>query len=281
MNRLQKKCFIASAGFHLLLVVILFIGPAFLSSKSNSDDLPVIDYIPAKLIDAAFSNVGTPNAKPPHPAAAAPVARSNPQPPTPKPPEPDPPKQVNKPSTIDPESLEASHEPKKPRIQINTTPVVRKSNSQPTSKQPPAVDTRERQLADARRRASELLGKAARSLSEDLSSSTSIEMPNGNSHGEAYASYAQVVKSIYEHAWLVPDDTASDDAITKATVTISNDGTVVSARIVGPSGDSVVDKSVQRTLDRVTFIAPFPDGAKEKQRTYTINFNLKAKRLLG
>ena len=266
MNRLQKKCFIASAGFHLLLVVILFIGPAFLSSKSNSDDLPVIDYIPAKLIDAAFSNVGTPNAKPPHPAAAAPVARSNPQPPTPKPPEPDPPKQVNKPSTIDPESLEASHEPKKPRIQINTTP---------------AVDTRERQLADARRRASELLGKAARSLSEDLSSSTSIEMPNGNSHGEAYASYAQVVKSIYEHAWLVPDDTASDDAITKATVTISNDGTVVSARIVGPSGDSVVDKSVQRTLDRVTFIAPFPDGAKEKQRTYTINFNLKAKRLLG
>jgi hypothetical protein len=40
-----------------------------------------------------------------------------------------------------------------------------------------------------------------------------------------------------------------------------------------------VDKSVQRTLDRVTFIAPFPEGAKDKQRTYTINFNLKAKRL--
>jgi hypothetical protein len=38
---------------------------------------------------------------------------------------------------------------------------------------------------------------------------------------------------------------------------------------------------VQRTLDRVTFVAPFPDGAKEKERTFIINFNLKAKRMLG
>ena len=69
--------------------------------------------------------------------------------------------------------------------------------------------------------------------------------------------------------------------ITKATVTIASDGTVLSARILKPSGDASVDRSVQRTLDRVTFIAPFPEGAKDKQRTYTINFNLKAKRLSG
>jgi hypothetical protein len=42
-----------------------------------------------------------------------------------------------------------------------------------------------------------------------------------------------------------------------------------------------VDASVQRTLDRVKFIAPFPEGATEKERTYIINFNLKAKRMLG
>ena len=90
-----------------------------------------------------------------------------------------------------------------------------------------------------------------------------------------------MVKSIYERAWVPPDDSASDDAITKVTVTIGHDGTVISARVLQGSGDSKVDKSVQRTLDEVTFIAPFPEGAKEKQRTYTINFNLKAKRLLG
>jgi len=31
MKRLQQKCIIASGGFHLLLIVILVIGPAFLT----------------------------------------------------------------------------------------------------------------------------------------------------------------------------------------------------------------------------------------------------------
>jgi len=64
-------------------------------------------------------------------------------------------------------------------------------------------------------------------------------------------------------------------------VTIASDGTVITASIVTPSGDASVDASVQKTLDRVTFIAPFPDGAKETERTYIINFNLKSKRMLG
>ena len=67
----------------------------------------------------------------------------------------------------------------------------------------------------------------------------------------------------------------------KVSVTIASDGTVISARIITPSGDASVDASVQRTLDRVTYIAPFPEGATEKERTYIINFNLKAKRRLG
>jgi TonB family protein len=64
-------------------------------------------------------------------------------------------------------------------------------------------------------------------------------------------------------------------------VTIASDGTVITARIVTPSGDAGVDNSIQRALDRVTFIAPFPEGAKEKERIFIIKFNLKAKRMLG
>ena len=79
---------------------------------------------------------------------------------------------------------------------------------------------------------------------------------------------------------MLPDNVANDNANTKVSVTIASDGTVISARIVTPSGDADVDASVQRTLERVKFIAPFPEGATEKERTYTINFNPKAKRLL-
>ena len=119
-------------------------------------------------------------------------------------------------------------------------------------------------------------------LREGLSASTTIEPNFGpGDGGPAAANYAQVVKSIYERAWIAPDDTASDEAITKVSVTIAKDGVVLSAKIIQPSGDAQVDQSVRRTLDRVTFIAPFPEGAKENQRSYIINFNLKAKRLLG
>ena len=53
MNRLQKKCLIATAGFHLLLLVILFVGPAFFAPSPKPDDTQVLDVIPANLIDAA------------------------------------------------------------------------------------------------------------------------------------------------------------------------------------------------------------------------------------
>src|SRR5258707_394068 len=138
MDRVQKKCFIASAGIHTLLVVILFVGPAFLSSKSKIEDMAILDFVPVRNVDALVSG-----------------------------------------------------------------------------------------------------GGKARSLRNDLSSATTIDTNYGpRGGGEAYANYAQVVKSIYERAWVAPDDTANDDAITKVTVTIANNGTVISARILRASGDS-------------------------------------------
>ena len=64
---------------------------------------------------------------------------------------------------------------------------------------------------------------------------------------------------------------------------IGRDGSVNADSIVKRSGVPALDKSVQNALDRVRIrgLPPFPDGAKENQRTYIINFNLKAKRLIG
>ena len=71
MNRLQKKCVIITVGIHLLLLLILMVGPAFFYSKPKADDLPVLDVIPANLIDASF-NSGVANAQPPPPAPVTP-----------------------------------------------------------------------------------------------------------------------------------------------------------------------------------------------------------------
>jgi len=264
------------------------VGPAFLSSKNKSDNSPILDVIPSKLIDAAFSGGGNPNATPPPPAPPAPpVPHLATPPPPPEPthvrqpdPPPEPVKEVRE-TKPDPNSLETIKDHKPRTRDIDLKPVTHRPDNGKTPK-PTATNTtadnEDRRVADARKRAADLIGATARSLRNDVSPGISLETP-GTGGGEAYASYDQVVISVYWHAWIPPEDTASDAAIIYASVTIESDGTVLSARITKPSRDTSVDKSVQRTLDRVTFVAPFPEGAKDKQRTYTIKFDLKAKRL--
>src|SRR5512135_383091 len=73
MNRTEKKCLFVSLGFHLLLVVILLVGPAFLTPRSKMDDLPVIDFIPLRLTDGTTAGGGNPNARPPAPTPPTPA----------------------------------------------------------------------------------------------------------------------------------------------------------------------------------------------------------------
>jgi TonB family protein len=181
------------------------------------------------------------------------------------------------PSKLPPDDLTPKETVSKPKHEIKvdlTKQVVRTV--------PKVTDTSDadaRAAAKAAKLRAKAIANAARAIKENASSATTVEMPGTGS--VSYANYASVVKNVYEQAWTPPDDTSSDDANTRISVTIGNDGTVISSHILDPSGDARVDASVQRTLDRVTFVAPFPDGAKEKEKTFIINFNLKSKRMLG
>jgi len=287
MNRFQKKCFIGSTGAHLLLVVVLFVGPAFLTSKSKVDDMPPLDFVPWKTVDAMVSGGGNPQARPPAavptPPVPAPPVVTPPSPPVraervkePEPPK-DPPKDVAKTPAAD--SFETSKTPKRKLPNVSTKVVNAKTDTRKTSRQ---NESQQQDQADTQRRAlANAISSAAHSVRDEVSAATTVDTNYGpGGGGEAYANYAQVVKTIYEREWVLPD-TAAEDAITKVKVTIASDGRVVSAEIVKGSGERGVDKSVQFTLDRVRFIRPFPEGSKDKERTYTINFSLKAKRALG
>ena len=286
MNRLQKKCLIATAGLHLLLVLVLLFGSAFFTHHEKPDETQLLDVIPANLIDAAF-NSGVKNAQAPAPTP--------PQPPTPPkavvtPPTPPPPTPVPAPTlmqrvenifTPEPKQLtldeptEPATKPKEHKSKVDLTPVKRTTRKVT----PDTSDADAREAAKAAKQRARAIAAAARAIKDNASSATTVEMPGTGS--VSYANYASVVKSIYERAWRAPDDTANDDANTRVSVTIGSDGTVISSRILDRSGDSKVDASVQRTLDNVNFVAPFPDGAKEKEKTFIINFNLKQKRMLG
>jgi TonB family protein len=283
MNRFQKKCVIASAGFHLLLVLILFIGPGFLSSKSTTPDLPVLDFVPLKTVDELVSGGGERTAKPPPAPLEAPKP-TPPEPPAPQPPKPDPepPKEVAKDPTPDkPEtdSLVPTDKPKPRRPEISTTLVTRKPDADADKKAKAAAQAKAE--AAERQRVAKVIGNAVDDIANGVSEGVSIKFVGPGGGGIPYANFLQAVKSVYQRAWLVPDSVTDEEATTFASVTIARDGSVISARITRSSGNSEVDHSVQRTLDRVKYAAPLPDSASEDQRTVNIGFNVKARRALG
>ena len=193
MNRLQKKCVIATSGAHLLLLVILFVGPAFFYSKPKADDLQVLDVIPANLIDAQF-NSGVANAAPPPPAPTAP-----PQPPPPAPvatppapaPAPAPEKAekaepVKPPDKLPVDDLEPvvkkTAKPSERKIQINTQLVARVS---PRDAAAAAAQAEARAEAREQQRRAQAVRSALRDLKGNLTSATVVEAPGSGS--AAYA----------------------------------------------------------------------------------------------
>jgi len=157
--------------------------------------------------------------------------------------------------------------------------VLKPITRNPTDKLKEQADAQAREAAAARKRAAQELARTGERLREGFSQGTKVEISGPG--GAAYANYAEFVKSVYEDAWVVTDELMDDESTAKVSVTIAKNGRVVAARIERHSGNSVLDKSVQRALDKVRFVAPFPEGAIDEQRTFLINFNLKAKRLLG
>jgi colicin import membrane protein len=292
MTRLQKKCLIVTAGTHLLLVVLLLCS-GFIAPKPKVDDTQVLDVIPANLIDAAF-NSGVKSAPTPPPAQPIVKPEATPPPtPTPEPtkPTPTPPtlmekvKEIFKPDPIkpvieDPTPVEKPIKPEhkiKVDLTVHTRTITPKKTEDDSKAEAEAEAKEQKKIHDQKVKA---FRDAARSIKQNTSSTTVVDtMPGASS--VSYANYASVVKSIYTQAWTPPDDTASDDANVRVSVVIARDGTVVTSSILTSSGDSSVDRSVQRTLDRVNFIEKFPDGSKEREKTFIINFNLKAKRMLG
>lgn len=307
MDRLAKKCVITSGIVHGTLVLLLIVGPAFLASDNTPSSSEILTIIPdlASAEGAAVMGFGTPNG-----------GRQEPVPPTPKPPTPQPkppapvPVEQPKPPVVErvketpkekpadndikdakvPDSAskdpDAVEPPKKNKPVISLTQITRKPSQMNTKD---AEKAAEKAAADERAKADAEKKRRAASIQSALSNisggaSSGVEVgPIGVSTGSgpSVAAFGDILRTIYFNNWHEPSDASSDDGIVKVTVTIARDGTVISGRITKSSGDAAVDRSVQRTLENVTFIKSFPEGWKESQRQFQLSFSLKAKRSMG
>lgn len=297
MNRLQKKCIIGTVGIHLLLLVILIVGPAFYNRQTPNDANQVLDVIPANLVDAAM-NSGVQNAQPPPPTPVA-----VPQPPQPQQLPPTPPQPLQMPPlparTVEPPApapvpipadsfltrVERYFTPATPAVTPDLTPAAKPqktekpkqdSNIQISTQLVKRTAPTKPQQTDNSQNAKQI-NSTVKNLQKSLSSATQVGMPGTSS--VSYANYKDALATIYYNAWATPDNASSDTANIKVKITIAADGTVISAEIMTPSGDAAADNSVRQALDRVSSVPPLPDQSKT-QEEFIINFNLKTKKML-
>jgi outer membrane biosynthesis protein TonB len=313
MNRLQRKCFIASAATHGLLLILLFAAPAMTFLKKENPNIPVLTFLPSVATDQMIVGGGNPTAtQPPAPLPAAPpepapkVEPSAPPTPAPRPksepvdePKVDVAKPVKEPKPeVEPPAKAVSKNGAEPAKTKKETPKTEAAES--TSKKPdawkPSFTLSKRNQSNSRNREAkaraEAVARAAaaqrafsakvqeslKALGSSFSPGTSIEVPGAG--GALFANYKLIVEAKYQQAWITPEEVSEGTAVAKAKIVIRRDGTVIESRIVKPSGIRAMDKSVERALE-LKFIAPFPEDSKDTERVFLINFDLKTKRSLG
>ncbi len=297
MTRLQKKCFLISAGMHGLLLAILLASSAF-RDKPETVSLPILTMIPANILDAPGAGGGSPE-----PAVAPQPAQPQPQPAQPQPqpvapavqPQPQPPVvQQRAPEPVQrPQPHETVTEPTQPsllpkktvvkrthEIQPDFTPTsapTRKTKVKPTETASDESSSPSSSRADARRRQiAQSLDALATGVRNSGAKGTVVDMP-GQGGGEAFVGYETVIYNAYYHAWNTPDSVANKLAGADVKIVVARDGTIVSAEIINKSGESALDKSVERVLRAVTRLPPFPASAHDEQRSFLLRFNLEAK----
>ena len=171
MNRLQKKCLIVTAGFHLLLVLTVVFGSAFFSPRTPPDESQLLTMIPDTVMDTVL-NSGKKNAQPPPP-------EPQPQPPQQPVVTPSPPPEPTKPVVIPPEPVKSAEpDPVKlttHQIKVNTQLVTRvvPKNSTPQKAQD---DERQQKIQQQRIKA---IQDAVSNLKKNFTPATTVEEPSG------------------------------------------------------------------------------------------------------
>jgi colicin import membrane protein len=306
MSRFEKKCFVGSATFHGLLLVVIFFGAAFMPKDKLSDMGPVVEFNPG----GAPAPKGAAPADPPQPAPATPPQQEKVEPPPPqetvKQPNPVPPKitkreqpkekEVEKekgdlPVPVKKETTKKEKDEPKPKSLVNTT-VVRRSNVVDQTAMKLAQARRDAalkaeraaQAADAARRndainaVNKIVGSAGDSSSNTrVASTTAIGNGTGAGSGMATGRYGDGLKAIYDSRWVLPTDAYDDEAVAQVRVTVRRDGTVVSSSITKPSGNASFDRSVRAVLNNVTRVLPFPPEMKEAERVFTWRFEKRTR----
>jgi outer membrane biosynthesis protein TonB len=233
MGKLKRSCLAGSFVLHAMIIALLVLGPMLLAKRQEK--VQVIDLIPSEIVDQILS---------PKVSVTPPTTtQTKPTPPKPKP------VKITKP---------------KPQIKVNLKPTIRRPDSSKIKAQQEAA---ERALkANAKRQ--ETLNNSINRLSSNLSGSTAVNAPLGRL---AAANYESLIRKKYMDATFHPG-AINRDPVVKVRLVIARSGNVLSAQIINNSGVTSWDRAVQKSLDRVKQIAPFPKSISGSKKNFHSKF---------
>ena len=237
MGKLKRSCLAGSFVLHTMIIALLVLGPMLLAKRQEK--VQVIDLIPSEIVDQILS---------PKVSVTPPTTtQTKPTPPKPKP------VKITKP---------------KPQIKVNLKPTIRRPDSSKVKAQQEAAERARK--ANAKRQ--ETLNNSINRLSSNLSGSTTVNAPLGRL---AAANYESLIRKKYMDATFHPG-AINRDPVVKVRLVIARSGNVLSAQIINNSGVTSWDRAVQKSLDRVKHIAPFPKSISGSKKTFTLNFNSRS-----
>ena len=237
MGKLKRSCLAGSFVLHTMIIALLVLGPMLLAKRQEK--VQVIDLIPSEIVDQILS---------PKVSVTPPTTtKTKPTPPKPKP------VKITKP---------------KPQIKVNLKSTIRRPDSSKVKAQQEAAERARK--ANAKRQ--ETLNKSINRLSSNLSGSTAVNAPLGRL---AAANYESLIRKKYMDATFHPG-AINRDPVVKVRLVIARSGNVLSAQIINNSGVTSWDRAVQKSLDRVKHIAPFPKSISGSKKTFTLNFNSRS-----
>ena len=237
MGKLKRSCLAGSFVLHTMIIALLVLGPMLLAKRQEK--VQVIDLIPSEIVDQILS---------PKVSVTPPTTtQTKPTPPKPKP------VKITKP---------------KPQIKVNLKPTIRRPDSSELKAQQEAAERARK--ANAKRQ--ETLNNSINRLSSNLSGSTAVNAPLGRL---AAANYESLIRKKYMDATFHPG-AINRDPVVKVRLVIARSGNVLSAQIINNSGVTSWDRAVQKSLDRVKHIAPFPKSISGSKKTFTLNFNSRS-----
>ena len=88
------------------------------------------------------------------------------------------------------------------------------------------------------------------------------------------AIYFDIVRRAMYRAWIQPESLAVEGLTTKAMIQLANDGTVISGKVIRPSGNGVMDASVKSALASVKRIPGLSASFLATHREITVDFEL-------